>query len=65
MFEAGDYLRRSGQAAAEPLFLDTVPIRFGMADDAHYHVPAAAVAPWHGDLPGILRASTGRGGAIT
>jgi 5-hydroxyisourate hydrolase len=39
VFEAGDYLRRSGQAATEPLFLDTVPIRFGMAEDAHYHVP--------------------------
>ncbi|WP_407491829.1 hydroxyisourate hydrolase [Pseudooceanicola sp. MF1-13] len=40
MFHAGDYLRASGQAAEEPLFLDQVPIRFGMADeDAHYHVP--------------------------
>ncbi|MFD1343736.1 hydroxyisourate hydrolase [Litorisediminicola beolgyonensis] len=39
-FHAGDYLRASGQAGAEPLFLDEVPIRFGMADgDAHYHVP--------------------------
>jgi len=40
VFHAGAYLRRSGQAGAEPLFLDQVPIRFGMADpDAHYHVP--------------------------
>ena len=39
-FHAGDYLRATGQAGAEPLFLDQVPIRFGMADpDAHYHVP--------------------------
>jgi 5-hydroxyisourate hydrolase len=39
-FHAGDYLRATGQAGAEPLFLDLVPIRFGMADAAaHYHVP--------------------------
>lgn len=40
VFHAGDYLRRTGQAGADPLFLDAVPIRFGMSDaDAHYHVP--------------------------
>jgi 5-hydroxyisourate hydrolase len=40
VFRAGDYLRATGQAGAEPLFLDEVPIRFGMADAAaHYHVP--------------------------
>lgn len=40
VFFAGDYLRASGQAGQEPLFLDQVPIRFGMSDaDAHYHVP--------------------------
>lgn len=40
LFHAGDYLRATGQAGAEPLFLDEVPIRFGMADPAaHYHVP--------------------------
>ena len=39
-FHAGDYLRATGQAGAEPLFLDLVPIRFGMSDPAaHYHVP--------------------------
>ena len=38
-FQAGDYLRASGQAGVEPLFLDDVPIRFGMAEDDHYHVP--------------------------
>ena len=38
-FHAGDYLRRTGQATTEPLFLDEVPIRFGMAQDDHYHVP--------------------------
>lgn len=40
VFHAGDYLRASGQAGAEPLFLDAVPIRFGIEDAAaHYHVP--------------------------
>lgn len=39
VFCAGDYLRETGQAGAEPLFLDEVPIRFGMAEAAHYHVP--------------------------
>ena len=39
IFFAGDYLRATGQAGAEPLFLDQVPIRFGMAAEAHYHVP--------------------------
>ncbi|WP_297340455.1 hydroxyisourate hydrolase [Pseudophaeobacter sp.] len=44
VFDAGAYLRASGQAgsqaSAEPLFLDQVPIRFGISDaEAHYHVP--------------------------
>ena len=39
IFKCGDYLRATGQATADPLFLDQVPIRFGMAEDAHYHVP--------------------------
>lgn len=39
IFCAGDYLRASGVALPEPLFLDQIPIRFGMADETHYHVP--------------------------
>jgi 5-hydroxyisourate hydrolase len=40
VFHAGDYLRASGQAAGEVLFLDQIPIRFGVPDAAqHYHVP--------------------------
>ncbi|MEO0944381.1 MAG: hydroxyisourate hydrolase [Pseudomonadota bacterium] len=39
IFFAGDYLRENGLATEEPLFLDQVPIRFGMAEDDHYHVP--------------------------
>ncbi|KQT69954.1 MULTISPECIES: hydroxyisourate hydrolase [unclassified Aureimonas] len=40
VFEAGAYLRATqGAALAEPLFLDEIPIRFGMSEAAHYHVP--------------------------
>ena len=39
VFAAGDYLRAQGLALPEPAFLDRVPIRFGMAEAAHYHVP--------------------------
>lgn len=39
VFHAGDYLRASGQDGDAPLFLDMVPIRFGMSHEAHYHVP--------------------------
>ncbi|MBD8890831.1 hydroxyisourate hydrolase [Roseibium litorale] len=39
-FAAGDYLRKTGQALPDPLFLDLIPIRFGIAEqDGHYHVP--------------------------
>lgn len=50
LFHAGDYLRATGQVsggqvsgaqtAGEVLFLDQIPIRFGISDaSAHYHVP--------------------------
>jgi 5-hydroxyisourate hydrolase len=52
VFCAGEYLRATGQAgrqvetqtdedrAIAPLFLDEIPIRFGIADaGGHYHVP--------------------------
>jgi 5-hydroxyisourate hydrolase len=39
-FFAGDYLRALGSKLAEPLFLDIIPIRFGIADASqHFHVP--------------------------
>lgn len=39
-FHAGAYLKASGQSLPEPLFLDIIPIRFGIAEaDGHYHVP--------------------------
>lgn len=39
VFAAGDYLRRQGTELPEPAFLDSVPIRFGMAELVPYHVP--------------------------
>lgn len=40
VFFAGDYLRATGQASGEVLFLDQIPIRFGVPDAGqHYHVP--------------------------
>ncbi len=39
-FLAGDYLRQNNTDLPDPLFLDIIPIQFGMADaTAHYHVP--------------------------
>ena len=40
VFGAGEYLRASGQSPEGILFLDEIPIRFGVPDAAqHYHVP--------------------------
>jgi 5-hydroxyisourate hydrolase len=38
-FHAGDYFSASGVALPSPRFLDVIVIRFGIATDAHYHVP--------------------------
>jgi len=38
-FHVGDYFRASGVKLSDPPFLDTVPVRFGIGKDAHYHVP--------------------------
>ncbi|MBK5926236.1 hydroxyisourate hydrolase [Rhodobaculum claviforme] len=44
-FEAGAYLRATGQVPAEPAFLDLIPVRFGIADaQAHIHVPLLLAA---------------------
>jgi len=46
VFEIGAYFRSLGTAAADPPFLDHVPIRFTIAEpDGHYHVPLL-VSPW-------------------
>ncbi len=40
VFGAGDYLRRTGGASDDILFLDEIPIRFGIGNTGqHYHVP--------------------------
>lgn len=39
VFHAGDYLEQTGQNLPEPKFLDQIPLRFGIAEDSHYHVP--------------------------
>lgn len=40
VFHVGAYLRAAGVAVPDPAFLDTVPVRFGIADAAaHIHVP--------------------------
>jgi 5-hydroxyisourate hydrolase len=45
-FAIGPCFKASGLAAAEPPFLDLVPLRFSVADaTAHYHVPLLAT-PW-------------------
>ncbi|MEM9973426.1 MAG: hydroxyisourate hydrolase [Pseudomonadota bacterium] len=38
-FHAGAYLDAAGVPPEAPRFLDIVPIRFGMSEAAHYHVP--------------------------
>ena len=39
VFHAGAYLDASGAAAEDPRFLDQIPLRFGMSEASHYHVP--------------------------
>ena len=39
LFHCGEYLDRMGVPSESPRFLDTVPVRFGMSEAAHYHVP--------------------------
>lgn len=46
VFAAGDYFRALGLNLPEPLFVDEVALRFGIANaDQHYHVPLL-VSPW-------------------
>ncbi|MBV7395690.1 hydroxyisourate hydrolase [Mameliella sediminis] len=39
VFHAGDYLDAIGTPPESPRFLDVIPLRFGMSEAAHYHVP--------------------------
>lgn len=38
-FHAGAWLDATGVAPETPRFLDVIPIRFGMSQQDHYHVP--------------------------
>lgn len=39
VFHAGDYLDQTAGASGGPRFLNLIPIRFGMSEEQHYHVP--------------------------
>ncbi len=39
VFHAGAYLDAIGTPPEDPRFLDIIPIRFGMSEALHYHVP--------------------------
>jgi 5-hydroxyisourate hydrolase len=46
LFAVGDYFAARQVVLPEPPFLDSVPVRFTIADaSAHYHVPLL-VSPW-------------------
>ncbi len=45
VFFIGDYFKDMDAHLVDPLFLDQVPLRFGINSDAHYHVPLLA-SPW-------------------
>lgn len=39
LFHAGAYLDATGVPTEAPRFLDVIPLRFGMSELTHYHVP--------------------------
>ncbi|MDM7255445.1 MAG: hydroxyisourate hydrolase [Paracoccus sp. (in: a-proteobacteria)] len=39
VFHAGAWMDATGIPPETPRFLDEIPIRFGMSEAAHYHVP--------------------------
>ncbi len=39
VFHAGAYLDAVGTPPESPRFLDVIPLRFGMSEASHYHVP--------------------------
>jgi 5-hydroxyisourate hydrolase len=39
VFQAGDWLDANGAPGDKSRFLDVIPIRFGMAEPTHDHVP--------------------------
>jgi 5-hydroxyisourate hydrolase len=45
VFHVGEYFAAIGLPLPKPPFLDQVTVAFGIAADAHYHVPLL-VSPW-------------------
>ena len=45
VFHIGAYFAQKGLSLPHTPFLQHVPVRFGIAADAHYHVPLL-VSPW-------------------
>jgi 5-hydroxyisourate hydrolase len=45
VFHVGPYFDACGYETATPKFLDRIPLRFGIAEATHYHVPLL-VSPW-------------------
>ena len=45
VYQVAAYFRAQGVTLPEPPFLDEVTLSFGLANDAHYHVPLL-VSPW-------------------
>ena len=45
VFHVGAYFASNVQNRPKPAFLNLVPVRFGLATDAHYHVPLLT-SPW-------------------
>ncbi|WP_141433598.1 hydroxyisourate hydrolase [Bacillus sp. 03113] len=46
LFYVGDYFKEKGIQLKEPLFLNQVPLRFGICKESgHYHVPLL-ISPW-------------------
>lgn len=39
VFHAGSYLDATNVPPESPRFLDVIPLRFGMSEASHYHVP--------------------------
>lgn len=45
VFYTAEYFAKAGATMADPPFLDQIALRFGTAEDGHYHVPLL-VSPW-------------------
>lgn len=45
VFYIGDHFRRMGVKLADPPFIDSVPVEFGLEEGGSYHVPLVC-SPW-------------------